>query len=161
MAVWIMRTGKGGESEATDLREGLIAYTWKEIPDLRTLPTREDIKAAIEDDRTRRRWGRAGAIPIHAGQLLAFRDAITVGDLVLLPLRSDPEVIAVGDVVGEYEYRPEFWDVESVHTRAVRWQRRLRRRDLDPDLREALRARRTLQEIHIPDAEPRLRTLLR
>lgn len=48
---------------------------------------------------------------------------MTNGDLVVLRLGTS-KVLAVGEVVGDYEWRPEFGDIdgwEIQHTRRVRW----------------------------------------
>lgn len=55
--------------------------------------------------------------------LRRFAEEISDGDLVILRLGTS-SVLAVGQVVGEYEWRPEFGDIdgwEIQHVRRVRW----------------------------------------
>jgi hypothetical protein len=40
------------------------------------------------------------------GQLWRFRDQIAAGDLVVMPLKARPGLVAVGRVTGPYEFRP-------------------------------------------------------
>jgi len=55
--------------------------------------------------------------------LRRFAEDMADGDLVVLRLGTS-RVLAVGEVVGDYEWRPEFGDIdgwEIQHTRRVRW----------------------------------------
>ena len=55
-------------------------------------------------------------------QQLAFKDAVRIGDLVLLATRQD-EIGAVGVVTGEYRFDPSeaIFATEYAHARSVRW----------------------------------------
>jgi restriction system protein len=58
-------------------------------------------------------------IAINVGQIWSFIHRIKKGDLVILPLRSQP-MLAVAEVIGDYEYRENSDYIK--HIRNVRFQ---------------------------------------
>jgi len=60
-----------------------------------------------------------GRVRSYRRQLRDFM-AFERGDLVVLPLKTDRRLVAVGRVMGGYEHRPELGDLLS-HVRGVEW----------------------------------------
>ncbi len=123
MALWMVRVGKYGEYEAKFLETGRIFLTWKELQD-DDLSTAKDYDAVKEVLR-----GRYGEAPERrlgnwAGQIWAFALPMAPGDLVVVPLKSQPAV-AVGEITSGYEYNPKA-DPDFRHSRKVKWLSRRR-----------------------------------
>jgi restriction system protein len=82
----------------------------------------------------------------HATQLWTLVSKIALGDLILLPRKSE-RTIAVGRVAGNYEYLEQN-PAEARHTRPVKWLRTdLPRACVGEDLRHSLGAFMTVCEI--------------
>ncbi|WP_431882386.1 restriction endonuclease [Micromonospora gifhornensis] len=115
---WIVRAGRDDSYDELALDKNLIAVGWSAAGDLSTTasPTaiRERVRAAYPDVEQR-------AVESYTVQLVAFRSKMSVGDIVLFLRRTSPDV-AVGRVIGPYEYR---MDLPSGirHARSVAWAR--------------------------------------
>lgn len=131
-AVWVVRGGREGQGEAEALDSGISAIGWKEVPDLRQFDSPEAMAAALREHDP----GRAETkIAAQKGQLYAFTYELQVGDLVLMPLKTDSGHVAIGRVESDYYYRPDAPD-DTRHVRDVTWLARDVTRDrLAPILR--------------------------
>src|SRR5262245_33104750 len=115
--VWMVRAGQTGQGEDLVLATGIVAIGW-DVPDLTPIDSREKLETLLRQyhadasDPKVANWG---------GQIWAFKAAIAVGDLVVLPLKTR-SVLAIGEVVGPYEYRPDL-PSDVRHTRRVKWRR--------------------------------------
>lgn len=114
---WVIRGGRHGEDEQRNLEDGRATIGWREIGDLADLKTRESIRQRVDEIFAGDHPGRQA---IFAGQLWAFRDTIQKGDLVLLPLKSQPGRIAFGRCDGPYAFDPTA-DPHRRHYRPVLW----------------------------------------
>jgi len=93
------------------------------------------------------------------GLLWDFRDRMSIGDLVVMPLKGR-DAIAVGEIVGPYEYRQDL-PGGATHVRRVKWLRTdIDRTALDHALRQSLRRPGTLARIKADEAEERIRAML-
>lgn len=142
MRAWVVRAGQNGEREQAALEQGLLIAGWNELEDLAGTATREDIKAAVaagypdEGPYTVGNW---------TGQLHRFVHEIHVGDLVVLPLKS--WLVAVGRVVGAYEYRADSSD-GAHHVRRVEWLvTDIDRQRIQPDLLDSMGSLLTVFEL--------------
>jgi 5-methylcytosine-specific restriction protein B len=146
--VWVVRGGREGQSELQSLSEGMVAIGWGQLPDLSHVTSKSDVAALFHEhvpDDSLRQVGTRKVI------VYDFVREIKVGDLVLLPLKTKQHTVAVGRVVGPYEYR-EDGPYESRHIRRVEW--------LDNDVpiarfgnvRRWIDLPRTVGEIMFPDA---------
>ncbi|MGQ0823743.1 MAG: restriction endonuclease [Actinomycetota bacterium] len=131
--------------------EGVIAVGGEEIGDLSCRPSLDDLKVALRasfPDRSER------ALGIFVGYWRAFLYEMTLGDLVALSISRGQ--VAIGRVLGDYEYRPR----ERGHIRHVRqvdWLNAALPRDrFDEDMRATLNSRGTICRIHAPNAAHRL-----
>ncbi len=113
---WVCRAGKSGENELLALDKGIVVVGWPETPDLTDVKTRDELaevyRATFPDSAEKR-------LVNHVGQLWAFRDTMSEGDLVALPLKSRPAV-AIGRITGPYTYRTDLTP-GAHHTRPVEW----------------------------------------
>lgn len=152
---WLVRGSRDWRYDQWMLDTGVTAVDFREIPDLSAvddLPAmREVVKAALPD-RT------AGAVGNYAAQLFAFSRRMTVGDLVILPLKNQG-MLAFGVLRGGYEYRAG--DQTLNHVRAVEWKRLdVPRASINQDLLYSLGAFSTVVQISRNDAAWRLRKIL-
>lgn len=154
--VWIVRAGREGRDEQLAIDEGVCVIGWSELGELSLSATREDLKGAIERTGGER---RPASLASQAGQIYRFLHEISVGDLVVLPLLSKREHVAIGRVAGDYKFRTDgaFAKSDAVHTRPVEWLATdLPYERFDPDLREAFGQQGTISEIGKPHAAQRI-----
>lgn len=113
---WIVRAGTDDEYETTLFAENIIVVGWRKVGDLAEHQTMSDIRyvtaAAYPNVQMRTR-------STYAPQLYALRTFMRKGDLVVL-LRSRAPEVAIGEVAGDYRFRP---DLPAHHTRPVTWLR--------------------------------------
>jgi restriction system protein len=159
MAVWVVRAGKKGEQEETALENNLVTIHWNELPDLSGVKNKDELEQLFRKanpDET-----RAAAISAGVGQVWAFRSDIQKGDLAIIPLKTRPSALAVGEVTGPYAYRADLGDEEVRHTRPVKWlSTDLLRTKVKQDLLDTLGWPRTCYEIKGRNAEERFRAVI-
>jgi restriction system protein len=132
-SAWIIRVGQASRRAAAFQNPAAIALGWAEVPGLADLTGLDfDTVTAL----TRRAAG-AGEPARDAAQLLAFRDEVAVGDLVVAPDAVSGDVL-VGSVTGDYTYDTGLSEYYP-HRRTATWQGRVRSADipavLEPDTR--------------------------
>lgn len=152
MAVWVVRAGSLGEMEDLALEQGLVVIGWKEVPDLSTFKSREELTSVCRDVYPD---AKPASLSISVGQCWAFRERIRVGDLVALPLKRHAAV-AIGRVTGPYNYRPDL-PPDAYHTHSVTWIRKdVPRIAFDPDILLSLNGLQTVFQIQREQAEQRI-----
>jgi restriction system protein len=156
MALWMVRAGSDGETEDFALENNVAVVGWHEVRDLSQAESRDDLAARLratfpdQGEHTTAHWAR---------QLWTFAHRIQPGDLIALPLKSQP-AIAFGRVTGGYRYDPTN-PPGTHHTRPVEWIRTdVPRSALDKDLLYSLGAYMTVCQIKRNNAEERIRALL-
>ncbi|HUZ56278.1 MAG TPA: hypothetical protein VMU94_27610, partial [Streptosporangiaceae bacterium] len=92
-AAWLVRGGERGEREETAFGEGLVIVGWKKLGDLSGCGTREGVRQALTAAYPE---AAANVIANWTGQLWRFREQISAGDLVVMPLKTSPGRVAVG-----------------------------------------------------------------
>src|SRR5213593_1782377 len=112
MSLWLVRGGKFGEQEALALEQGLACIGFYEVPDLRQTASREGIAEILRQTYPQ---DSEAAIRNFTGQLYAFVHRMHEGDLVAMPLKSQPQ-IALGQVASPYEYRRDLGEVRHTRT---------------------------------------------
>ena len=154
-AVWLVRAGKYGQDEETALSQGLAIIGFREIKDLRSYSSMEEmVQAFLAED-------PEGSLPratILAAQLWAFRERIRIGDIVVLPLKTRPGQIALGRVTGPYEYR-KVGDTFR-HVRQVKWERIVARSVFGQDLLYSFGALMTVCRVSRNNADYRVAEVL-
>lgn len=155
MAVWLVRAGSNGEDEASCLDSGMSIIGFREIGDLSGAATKEDFRAAVAAALPSDPKGR---VVNFAAQLYGFVRLMEKGDIVALP-RKRTGKIALGRVVGSYEYREV--DGAPRHTRKVDWLLpEVSRSVFGQDLLYSLGAFLTACRIKRNDAEGRIEKIL-
>lgn len=153
--VWVVRAGKGAAFAELAHTEKVVGVGWSELVGLDVVVDEDDLRRRLADayptepDASRAQW---------FGQLRAFRFAIEVGDLVLLP-SADGGPVHVGEVVGSVEVRPDLPDPLRF-VRSVRWLGDIDRSVIPQDLMYSLNGLHTVFSINRGGDEARIRALL-
>ena len=152
-AAWVVRAGSQGEAEASNLELNRASIGWWEVPDMTPLTSREQVRHVMDGVLPDASTQSRGNI---TGQLWAFRSSIEVGDLVVMPLKSQPGMIAVGRCTGPYGYDADAPEAAR-HYRPVQWQPDLISRDaLQPDLLAIVNGAMTIFSVYRNNAAERL-----
>ncbi len=155
MKLWVVRGGRHGAYEEMALERGLACLGWVETPSLAKARSREDIseilRAAYPDY-------SVAQISNNSGQLNAFAREMARGDLVVMPLKGQPQ-LAIGRVTGDYEYRRDLGEGIR-HARSVKWIRPdVPRSLLQPDLLRAMGGIQTVFGIKRNNAVERIQAI--
>ena len=155
-AAWLVRGGEHGEREEMALARGLAIAGWEELGDISDCETREGIRQVLTatypevSDKVIGNW---------TGQLWRFKEQIKTGDFVVMPLHTRPGQVAIGRIVGPYEY----WAAEPQGFRQIRrveWlQTDLSREVFRPDLRASITSLLTVCGLTRNDAARRVACL--
>ena len=119
MNAWVIRAGKFGERDEWCLANGFAGGGFTEIEDLSACKTRDDVK---EIYRRCRPGDKVGRVNTNSAQLWILRDAVKVGDLVALPLKSGSKKVALGRCTGPYTYLSDEPESQR-HVLRVKWER--------------------------------------
>lgn len=121
--LWGIHGGKTGDADSLFLKKDRIALGWVAAGDIgKWKGSREAFKEKVAQaypDKT------TAAVASSAGQLYRFVHELVVGDLVVYPSKRDRQ-IHIGEVTGEYEYRPDL-EAGYPQTRTVKWFKHLSR----------------------------------
>ncbi|WP_017557071.1 restriction endonuclease [Nocardiopsis baichengensis] len=152
---WVVRAGRRDVSESWFLDGRRVGGGFNEIPDLTPVDSRERLREVIAEARD---GVTEGFIGNFAGQLWRLRELMSVGDLVVLPVKSKNE-IAIARILGDYAYdsgAPE----NQRHHRRVEWLRTgIPQEALGADLQNSLQAITTIFELYDNDAARRITEL--
>ncbi len=154
--VWLVRAGRNGEAEAVALDQSVAVIGWSELPDLSDYAQFTDLKALYTQ---RNPDDSQPTVSRQASQIHRFAFEIRVGDLIVLPLLTSRGTVAVGRVLGGYEYHPEppFLEVDAVHTRPVEWLAvDVPYEAFDADIRGRFGLTGTVAQLHLPDVARRV-----
>lgn len=153
MAVWLIRAGSHGEYEQKFIQESCVYVTWDKLnTDLSRLKDRRALEAEM-------RKNAADAKPKRilnwVSQVWPFAHEIEKGDLVVLPLKSQP-AIQFGEVTGDYQFAPAGPN-PFYHRREVKWVgEAIPRSNFGQDLLYSFGAFMTICRIQRNNAEERL-----
>jgi restriction system protein len=117
MSIWLIRAGSHGEYEQKFIQKNRVYVTWDELNvNIGKMSQRSELTAAMSE---RYPATKPKAIQNWVSQVWPFAHEIKIGDLVVLPLKSQP-AIQIGEVASEYHFEP----AESnpfFHWRSVKW----------------------------------------
>jgi MrcB-like, N-terminal domain len=130
-SLWVVRGGLDGMIEAFCLSEGYCGIGWPELGDLSVLS--DD---ALSAGLVARYGDSVHKVASARGSIKRFM-SIRRGDMVVMPLKTQPGLVAVGVVTGDYEHRPDFPE-RAQNVRATEWQRSDVARELFGDLLKAI-----------------------
>ena len=156
MALWLVRAGSHGEHEQKFLGENRIFLTWDELShDLSGMKNRGQLHTLLEKVYSDAPKGR---IRNYVGQIWAFSQRITAGDLIILPSKQKP-AIHVAEVKGNYTFNPE-GENPFFHYREIEWiAQDVPRTNFDQDLLYSFGAFMTVCQVSRNDAEKRVRNM--
>lgn len=157
MTLWVCKGGKRGERESRFKENSLIAIGFDRLDDLSKIQTRDDLKVLYE-----KAWPDApqGRKNNHVGQVYAFVKKVTVGDLVVVPMKTSG-TIWIGEVKSEYKFRQDLGG-DMRHTRDVQWLRKdLPRSNFDKAILYSFGSAMTFSKAERHQAEESVRTLAR
>lgn len=116
---WLARAGRAGERDDWALSKGVTPGGFGSVPDLSTCTSLDDVRsvvaAAMPEDKPQAQLN-------YAAQLWALKGRMNDGDFVVLPRKASAQ-LAIGRIVGPYEYRADESDPERRHVRPVDWVR--------------------------------------
>jgi len=153
MSVWLIRAGSHGEFEQKFFQENRVYVTWDKLAsDLSKLADREALfalmTATYPDDKPKR-------IRNHSSQIWPFVSEMKKGDLVVMPLKSQPAV-AFGEITGDYHFEGKGPN-PFFHWRPVKWiTEAVPRANFGQDLLFSFGAFMTICRIQRNNAESRL-----
>jgi len=117
MAVWLIRAGSHGEYEQKFIQENRVYVTWDELNvDLAKLTKKQELTVALGEANPN---AKPKAISNWVSQIWPFAHEIKKGDLVVLPLKTQP-AIYIGEITGDYQASPEGPN-PFYHWRSVKW----------------------------------------
>jgi restriction system protein len=149
--LWLVRLGRYGEQETHALRTGELITGW-ELDDISGAEGRDDILAKVQAANPTQ---KNGTLQNWSVQLNQFARSIADGDLVVVPLKTAPQ-LAFGRFKGGYVHTSD-----NRPARNVEWLRTdVPRSALKQDLLYSLGATQTVCEISRNDALRRVEALL-
>ena len=155
-AVWLIRAGARGQDENLNLENAVTSLGWQDVPDLTDASDLDAIRALVRQtypDKSNQSIGNT------AGQLASYRLNMQEGDVVVLPLKTRPGLVALGYIAGPYIYRRVEGDQR--HTREVSWRRKgVPRSEFGEDLQRLLNLNRTVNHIQDGKAAMRIAAML-
>ncbi len=127
LRAWFVRAGKDDEYDDLSFEQGVVAIGWRSVKDLTDATSRaavaEQVRAAYPGLSKR-------ALESYVVQLNVFRNEMQAGDIVILLRGTAPE-IGLGQISGDYGYRP---GATARHVRPTEWIHRSLRRSEVPEL---------------------------
>lgn len=117
MNAWMVRAGRDGERENDALQQSLVIAGWPEMGDLTQYTSRGELHAAVRAAYPHR---SRTVVANWTGQLWRLLQVIAVGDLVVMPLKTVPDSVAIGRVTGGYQYKLDA-PPDRRHVRPVAW----------------------------------------
>lgn len=157
MAIWLIRAGSHGEYEQKFIQENRVYVTWDGLDvDLAKLNERPELVAAMTQ---RYPDTKPKAILNWVSQVWPFGHGIKKGDLVILPLKSQP-AIQIGEITGDYHFEPGGAN-PYFHWRAVKWiGEAIPRSHFGKDLLFTFGAFMTICRVQRNNAEQRINAML-
>jgi hypothetical protein len=112
-AFWCIAPGEGARLWNDFLESGIAAIGWDHLGDLTNYGTKEDIVAALKNDKPGEGEPTNDALACYQ-----FANTMEVGDVVVAK-RGVKEVVGYGIITSSYEFREE--RAEYKHVREVNW----------------------------------------
>ncbi len=156
MAVWLIRAGSHGEYEQKFISENRVYVTWDGLNvNVAKLSERPALAAAMTE---RYPDAKPKAILNWVSQVWPFAHDIKTGDLVVLPLKTQP-AIQVGEITGDYHFEAAGPD-PYFHWRPVKWiAEAVPRANFGKDLLYTFGAFLTICRVARNNAEERIRAM--
>ena len=148
----MIRAGESGEREQEALSTGNAVAGWAEVGDLSAVSDRETLRDVLRD-----KYPDASPALISnwTGQLWRFVALVAEGDFVVLPLKTQRDVVFIGRVTGSYYYEATA-PAGAGHRRPVEWVASRPRVDIEGDLLDSLGSLLTICQLTRHDAARRI-----
>lgn len=117
MAIWLIRAGSHGEHEQKFIQDKRVYVTWDEFNV--NLSKFKDRSALLEKMLSYYSEAKPKAVSNWSSQIWPFAHEMKKGDLVVLPLKSQP-AIQIGEITGDYHFEPK-GPTPYFHWRQVKW----------------------------------------
>jgi len=117
MAIWLIRAGSHGEHEQKFIQDKRVYVTWDGF-DV-NMSKFNDRSALLEKMLNYYPDAKPKAVSNWSSQLWPFANEMKKGDLIILPLKSQPS-IQIGEITGDYHFESAGPD-PYFHWRAVKW----------------------------------------
>lgn len=117
MAIWLIRAGSHGEHEQKFIQDKRVYVTWDGF-DV-NLSKFKDRSALLEKMLSYYSEAKPKAVSNWSSQIWPFAHEMKKGDLVVLPLKSQP-AIQIGEITGDYHFEPK-GPTPYFHWRQVKW----------------------------------------
>lgn len=157
MTLWVCKGGKRGERESRFQENSMIAIGFNLLDDLSKFRTREKLKFLYE-----KAWPDAseGRKNNHVGQIYAFLTKVKVGDLVVVPMKTNG-TIWIGEIRSEYRFSEKLGS-DMKHQRDVKWLKKdLPRRSFDRAILYSFGSAMTFSRAEKHDAERKVGALVK
>jgi restriction system protein len=154
LTLWLVRAGREGEQEKGVLQNNIVAIGWNELPDLSSVDSLSSLKRIYTKAYPQQ---NIKTVTTNVAQIWSFIKRIKKGDLIALPLKSQPQ-IAIGEIQDDYEYKEYNGNIK--HTRQIKWLGNIPRSDLDDDIIKSLGTYMTVGRIRKNTAEGQIRRIL-
>ncbi|MDR2354333.1 MAG: hypothetical protein LBF22_14480 [Deltaproteobacteria bacterium] len=116
--LWVIRPEPNFIDRLADFLEfGMVAIGWPGMGDLRGCVTREDFATRLCGTYEHYSNELKSDLAVAAGILDRFVNKINIGDLVLVPYQEN---VFIGEVTGDYVFRPEL-DLDSPAAGYAHW----------------------------------------
>jgi restriction system protein len=156
MAIWLIRAGSHGEYEQKFINENRIYVTWEKLGI--NLAKLADGDALVMEMFKLYGEAKPKTIINWVSQVWPFAHEIKKGDLVVLPLKSQP-AIQIGEVTGDYKFEMSGPD-PFFHWRSVKWiGEAIPRANFGQDLLYTFGAFLTICRVQRNNAEARINTM--
>lgn len=142
VALWVVRA-REGQQEQVALQNNIIAIGWEELPDLSSVKDKKEDLIKRYSEVYSEKTGHEQSSGYS--QVWNFLKTIKKGDIVAIPLKSEDN-IAIGKVVGDYEYKKEYGD-NIGHTRPVDRFKKIPKSEFDSNSIKAFERRPTIYKI--------------
>ena len=117
MAIWLVRAGSHGEYERKFISDNKVYVTADNLDvNLKGLASRNDLVAVMTQ---RYPDAKTKTVINWAGQAWPFAHDMKKGDLVVMPLKTQP-AINIGEITGDYQFELEGHN-PFYHWRQVKW----------------------------------------
>ena len=155
--VWIVRAGKHGENEGFALANNCVVVDWPRMGDFSKYQDKNAIGSMLKSARGETNVYRIGS---HAGQIWTFAQEMKIGELVVLPLKTQIGKVAVGKIIEAYKFHPD-GEPGTEHRRKVEWLNSdVARCDFDADIRASLGSLLTVSRVRRSQATERILNIL-
>lgn len=155
MALWIVRAGKNGEQESDIEEKEVCAIGWNNLPELTNISSKTELNTIFlkyykndNEHSTRNK----------VNQIWAFLKTIKIGDMVAIPLKTEPGMVKIAKIDGGYNFDASSSNIK--HFRKVKWLKDFHRSKFDQDIRNSLGAFLTVGQVRAQNAQQRVEDLI-